>query len=174
MHIARKMPASTIEYFPPYKEPDKEFLINQLKELINWIWKDYPNPVLQKEIIPDYECILTIVDLVERRRIYYHVFHNCMVMNECKEVALYCYWILKLQPFLKYKNNKDGKPIHHLKQGNEVNSIIAYRLLVNIAKAVNKHLPTGTLKPLLHSFRYHDISKESLIALCESLFEENI
>jgi len=157
----RVAPAFDIDYFPPYKEPDPAFLMEQAEKLMNWIWKDNDNPVLRKEIVTDFKCILEIIDMVERRRIYYHIFHKCMDMSECKEIALYCYWILKLQPFF------------HIKQGNKVNTIIAYRLLLNMAKATDKHLPSGILYPLLHSFRYHDISKEALVALCESFFADS-
>jgi len=174
----RTNPASDIEYFPPYKEPDIDFLKEQAKKLIAWIWKGNVNHVLRREIVPDFKCILDIVDMVERRRIYYHIFHKSadedgtlrsMDMSECKEIALYSYWILKLQPFLMHRNGK-----FHARQGNEVNAIIAYRLLVNTVSAINKSFPFGTFASLLHSFRYHDISKEALIALCECLLDEDL
>jgi hypothetical protein len=165
----REIEALSRDYFPPYGEPDKEFLRNEAKKLIGWLWKDEVDnhPVLRREIIVDFKCILDIIDLVERRRIYYHIFHKKMDMNEIKEIALYCFWILKLQPF-------SVKDKTFPKQSNEVNSYIAYRLLLNTANAINTHFPSGTLKSLMHSFRYHDISKEAMIVLCESLLYESL
>jgi len=163
----RRTAASDKKYFPPYKEPDINFLKEQAKKLIAWLWKDNNNhnPVLRRKIIPDFKCILGIVDMVERRRIYYHIFHNEMEMSESKEIALYCYWILKLQPFIMFQDNKFPKQV------NEVNAIITYRLLLNMVEAFKKHLPSDSLNPFLHSFRYHDLSKEAMIAFCECLFE---
>jgi hypothetical protein len=164
--LPRLTSASDKKYFPPYKEPDINFMKEQAKKLIAWLWKDNNNPVLSRNIIPDFKCILEIVDMVERRRIYYHIFHNKMNMSESKEIALYCYWILKLHPFLKFQNNKP------IKQVNEVNAIITYRLLLNMVGAIKRHFPNDSLDSFLHSFRYHDLSKEAMIAFCECLFEE--
>lgn len=44
----------------------------------------------------------TLVDIivrVDKRKAYYFCFHG-MEINECKEVALYAYWILKLSHLL--------------------------------------------------------------------------
>ncbi|MCL2282060.1 MAG: hypothetical protein FWC26_01940 [Fibromonadales bacterium] len=167
--IPREAFASETKYFPPYRLNDTNFLKEQAKKLIKWLWNGNINHVLRGEIIPDFKCIVDIVDMVERRRIYYHIFHEKMQMSESKEIALYCYWILKLQPFLLYKNGK-----HHKKQGNEVNAIITYRLLLNMVRAINKRLPENSMNPILHGFRYHDLSKESIIAMCECLFQEDL
>jgi hypothetical protein len=43
--------------------------------------------------------MLEIIERVEKRRVYFHVFYDGCKMGELNEGALFCYWILKLQPF---------------------------------------------------------------------------
>ena len=40
-----------------------------------------------------------MLNRVEMRRIYFHVFHNGMDMGELNGGCLLCFWILKLMPF---------------------------------------------------------------------------
>jgi hypothetical protein len=42
--------------------------------------------------------LIDIIIRVDKRKAYYQCFHH-MEINECKEAALYAYWILKLRPF---------------------------------------------------------------------------
>jgi hypothetical protein len=45
------------------------------------------------------QTMLEIIDRVEKRRVYFHVFYDGCKMGELNEGALFCYWILKLHPF---------------------------------------------------------------------------
>ena len=61
--------------------------------------------------------LIDIIIRVDKRKAYYRCFHN-MGINECKEVALYGYWILKLKPFtitdMAYKKIADACTINEL------------------------------------------------------------
>jgi hypothetical protein len=115
-----------------------------------------------------------IIDMVERRRVYFHVFHldedgNPMEMGELNEACLYCFWILKRYPFFDASDPE-----------RDVNLILAYELFkygvsftaikqrgrggnenVNFRPHIEKHLE--------HAFKFRDLSKEALMALAESL-----
>jgi hypothetical protein len=103
---------------------------------------------------------------VEKRKIYFHVFHR-LKMDELNETAFYCFWILKLQPF-RYRDECFDT--------NKLNAEIAAYLLL---QAAFKHvkgrsdLTVGitleTLQNLLYAFRYHDLSKEAIMALARNL-----
>jgi len=114
------------------------------------------------------ECILNIIDLVERRRVYLHVFHG-LNMSEWNEMALYCFWIIKLHPY--YYSNNPKKTV------NELNATIAARLFVQILNRIRKtkgkkKIGEFSIKNLIHTFRYRDISKEAIMTIFEVLIGE--
>jgi hypothetical protein len=40
-----------------------------------------------------------IIERIEKRRIYFHIYYEGCKMGELNEGALMCFWILKLNPF---------------------------------------------------------------------------
>jgi len=51
------------------------------------------------EIIRSDDVLLEIIERIEKRRIYFHVFYEGCEMGELNEGALFCFWIVKLHPF---------------------------------------------------------------------------
>lgn len=72
----------------------------------------------------DQNILLEILSRIEKRRVYYHIFHNKMNMGEQKIVSLFCFWVLKLMPF-----RCKGKP------NSLVNSKIALCAFINMLYA---------------------------------------
>jgi hypothetical protein len=109
--------------------------------------------------------LLDIIERVEKRRVYFHIFHG-LVMSERNEVALYCFWILKLAPFFSRK--VPNKP---------VNAMFAmFFFLKSLGGICNKMCPRRAIKidgkyakNLIYAFRYRDLSKESIMAIAETL-----
>jgi len=155
------------EDYPKFGRLSKEIMAEKIAKLKEWIWEN-ESEIPRGRLSVSESCILDIIDLVERRRVYFHVFHG-IDMSEWNEAALYCFWIVKLQPFIDIPPaNTKGKQI------NEVNAIIAVRLLCRIVNTVRNvngkdKLKQLSLGNLIHSFRYRDISKESIMVLFESL-----
>jgi len=110
------------------------------------------------------DCVIEIIERVEKRRIYFHIFHNGMKLGELNEFALYCYWILKLTPFRCQSI-----------QNNELNAKIALKLFLNAVRTIaierksHVNLKTEIIQELYYSFRYRDLSKEAIMNLAESL-----
>jgi hypothetical protein len=75
-----------------------------------------------------------------------------------------CFWIIKLTPFS-----------HNSIPANELNAKIALYLLNNVvvyyARKHNKrvNISESLYKNIYYSFRFRDISKESIMALAESM-----
>jgi len=152
-------------YFP--KILGTNFVNNKLKRLKYLLWGNQTNPMLESKIGVDKNSLAEIVNMVERRRVYLHIFHR-INMSQYNEVSLYCFWILKFQPFFPADGNT--------KTSNEINSIIAYRLLAScIGVTRRKHGKKSSicvkLNTITHAFRYQDISKESIMLLMASLIE---
>jgi hypothetical protein len=135
--------------------------------LMKWIW-NHEIDVPRDRLSVSGSCIANIIELVERRRVYFHVFHR-IKMSEWNEAALYCFWIAKLHPFLEVP-----PPSIKARQVNEINAIIAVRMLYNAANKIRQgqgrvRLKQMNISNLVHAFRYRDISKEAVMALFENL-----
>jgi hypothetical protein len=108
--------------------------------------------------------IYDIIERVEKRRVYFHIFHKGMEMGELNECSLYCFWLLKLCPFY-YEDAKNG----------EINQVLAFYIFVSILSSIAKLrgktfiLTKEKYSNLYYAFRYRDLSKEAIMALTESL-----
>lgn len=97
-----------------------------------------------------------------------------MEINECKEAALYAYWILKLRPFVitdkKYKNNSDAC---------NINESFAIHFIGLFLESTGRIKRTGNIKDsylkfLEYSFRFRNFSIDSFIVLIESITTETL
>jgi len=107
--------------------------------------------------------IKEVINRVEMRRVYYHIFHNGMDMSELNTCALYCFWMLKLKPF-RHKTNAFS--------ANKINAFVAILLFLCTVNMVSKGklvMTNEIMKNLIYSFQYHDLSKEAIMALAASL-----
>jgi len=153
-----------------YLEKHKDLVLNVMKETnISGV---YLEAITEKNSL-----IREIISRVEKRKVYFHLFHNGLEMGELNESALYCFWILKFQPF-KLKRNK----ITATRNTNKVNVLIAVHLfLAAVRIAVNKKKGTNCalnisnefLKNLAYSFKYQDLSKEAIMGWAKGLLEAN-
>jgi hypothetical protein len=97
-----------------------------------------------------------------------------MKINECKEAALYAYWILKLRPFAitdkSLGNNLDASCVNE----SFVIHFIGLALeTTGRIKQTNKIKDSYT-KYLEYSFRFRNFSIDSFIVLVESISTETL
>jgi hypothetical protein len=118
-------------------------------------------------------ALIDIIVRVDKRKAYYQYFHG-MEINECKEAALYAYWILKLRPFtvtdVKYKNNPDAC---------HINELFALFFIGLFLESTGRIKQTGKIKDsygrfLEYSFRFRNFSIDSFIVLIESISTETL
>ena len=156
------------EDFPKFEPLSKKIITEKALNLRNWIW-DKEADIPRDRLAVSNECIIDIIDMVEKRRVYFHVFHG-IKMSEWNEAALYCFWILKLQPFAEVSSDKISA-----RQSNEVNANIAIRLMkrtiVRIKEETKnkKFNKAKVFSNIRHAFRYRDMSKEAIMALFECM-----
>jgi Glu-tRNA(Gln) amidotransferase subunit E-like FAD-binding protein len=156
--------------FPQFGTLSEQKLTERAVKVAGWIWES-DTDIPRDRLSVSRDCMTSIIDLVERRRVYFHVFHR-IEMSEWNEATLYCFWIAKLQPFADVP-----PPNVKARQSNDVNATIAVRLLCRVANKLRKRNGKGDLEKinvsnLIHSFRFRDISKESMMALLEVLIEK--
>jgi hypothetical protein len=156
------------EDFPQFTQPDSatmQRLMSKIPQFLHNIAS-----VLQikdtNEIIVCQKTLYEILTRVEKRRVYFHIYHNGLKMGERNEGALICFWILKLMPF-----KHDSIP------NTLLNAKIAYTFFLNMlfyeaAKGKVKrkvNVKSELYNNILYSFMYRDLSKEAIMALAESL-----
>ena len=110
--------------------------------------------------------MIEIFDRIEKRRVYFHIFYNGCKMGELNEGALMCFWIVKLCPFACPTIPAD---ILNAK----IALFLFNRVLSFVAEKSNKRLciTEQTIKDMYYSFRFRDISKESLMLLAGSMVQ---
>lgn len=113
-----------------------------------------------------------IVDKVHQREKYFSYFHN-ISMSELKQIALNCFWIIKLHP-IDMADGLSKEEQSKLKSINEnfaIYYMIAYLKVLYKEKNndVNTFFDSLYIKELMYSFTYRDISKEAMILLVETI-----
>jgi len=109
------------------------------------------------------EKINDIIEMVQRREVYFHVYHS-VKMGELNEACLNCFWILKFQPFR-----------HTQEPGHNINIVFALalftRAITYTAKknGIKPNFTKETIEHLIHAFTYRDLSKEALMAIAKSM-----
>lgn len=112
-----------------------------------------------------------IIVRVHKRKYYFRVFHNEMITSEYKETALYCYWFLKLRPLWIDPCNDSSE---------RINEKFTLHLYISLLKKYNEDfsekdgINTLHIRELLYSFRFRDITKESMILMLEPYYYEHL
>jgi hypothetical protein len=106
---------------------------------------------------------LDIIEKVEKRRVYFRVFHG-ITMSEQNEISLYCFWALKEAPLFNRKN-----PDHR------INTAFAFYMFVEMIHRVRRKMGLGDVlsgkyaNNLIYAFQNRDLSKEAIMLIAESL-----
>jgi hypothetical protein len=158
------------ESYPVYPKCLPSYFVAQEKHRLCTFINTKVAPSLKinfSDLAQEDDLIYDIIDMVQRRKVYFHVFHNGMELGELNEGCLWTFWVLKFCPF----RDKTGK----LSSINVKIALSIFVLTVSAyAKVVSKKVAVMTPKRaeyLAHAFKYRDISKEALMAIAESLIE---
>jgi hypothetical protein len=153
-----------IKDYPKYEKINESQKLKMVEEFIRYLgdFREILGENKEDLCICDY-TMFEIIERIWKRKIYFQVFHNVNGLNELKESSLYCFWILKLQPFA-WMNDKPNY---------ELNALIALWLFTNglkfyaakVRKKVN--LSKNIIENLYYSFRFRDLSKEAIMDLAE-------
>jgi hypothetical protein len=154
----------------PYAE------IEKLLQLFNKRFNDFLSlkgfPADVEKYISNF-ALIDIIIRVDKRKAYYQCFHN-MEINECKEAALYAYWILKLRPFAitgaQYSKTTDAC---------HINELFVIHFIGLILESTGRIKQTAGIKDsysrfLEYSFRFRSFSIDSFLVLIESISTETL
>lgn len=111
--------------------------------------------------------LMEVVERVSKRKYYYKVFHGLDHLSEFKVVALICFWICKLKPFVVLK---PASPLCA-----STNELFAVHIITSLLEACKEyaevfHYPDKvTIKNIVYALKYQDLTKEALIQYMECL-----
>lgn len=120
--------------------------------------------------------VFQIITKVHQRKEYFKYFHHLNI-SDFKELALYCFWIIKIKPLHFDDTNATEKDKISFKSINEKFALFyiikTFRSLAandsKKQKRINALFTEQYMYELVYSFTYRDISKEALILLVETM-----
>jgi len=163
---------------PAYQQLSKDEIKVILKDLQIKI-EDFMRGLEYHGITKYTVCGLDLLDIILRvdKRIYYFkVFHG-MDCNEGKKAALFAYWIVKFRPIMI----TDPKYIDVDGYNNKVNEMFAIHYMLsalcgmgriktgNDRRGVNLSLKNPFIERLWYSFRFRNITIDSIIVLADAI-----
>lgn len=142
-------------------------LINQW---INFLAFNKENLELGKDYYVHTNNLFEVIRRCDKRVLYFYVFHGLVEECEYKEIALLCFWINTLKPFMVVK---EDSAIYN--SPNEMFSL--FLILSTIRGAYSKIVKDKEFKypsdkrmrDILYDFKYCSMSREAMIAFIETL-----
>ena len=157
--------ANRIDEFPIFTSLDKITVQKMLAKMASYLHNvSEVIKVDYKRIDTSIDIMYEIIERIEKRRIYFHIYYNGCKMGELNEGALMCFWIIKLNPF-----HVNGIP------NNILNAKIALCLFMNMLHYhtqkdnIALKLTKNMVNDIYYAFRFRDLSKEAIMILAESL-----
>jgi hypothetical protein len=157
--------ANKPEEFPIFTTLDKKTIQNMLKKMSNYLHNISDIIKIDHQKIDiSMDIMYEIIERIEKRRIYFHIYYNGCKMGELNEGALMCFWIIKLNPF-----HIDGIA------NNILNAKIALCLFMNMLhyhtqkEKMKLDITENIVNDIYYAFRFRDLSKEAVMLLAESL-----
>jgi len=185
-----------------YSPPDKNYL-DKKANLILSVWKKFflhKNEEVGKsgkDVLHFEEgfdkfynvnntSLIEVVAQVDKRVVYYKIFHKGMDISEAKTSGLYAYWINKLKPFSIADDKFNGKEYFPQEFIGRVNEEFAmfylYTTLSNFAEKLAElagaesgiRFDTSKMTPdlnneLIYSLRFRSVSQEATMLIAELL-----
>lgn len=160
--------------YKKYQELSDAEFTERYNEIIN-LWQDFlsqNDPTLKIGI--DYfvhkKNLFEVIRRCDERNVYYYVFHELEDICEYKDIALYCFWINTLKPFMVINENAQ---IY-----NCANEMFSLFLILTVIEGAYKekfkdkefvYPSDARIKDIVYDFKYCSISREAMIAFVETL-----
>lgn len=167
-----------------YNSVSPEFLVEctdkfnknfeEYKRVLKAMFKEYST-----DMRVSYPMIYRIIERIDQRKDYYLYFHSnhkhAMRMSQAKEVALFCYWLIKYKPISFEKAYEEFE--FFAENGYTVNEFYAAFLLMSFITGLEdnnlKYYSEEAIFILTYSLTNREISKEALILYVESFITQD-
>lgn len=164
-------------YYKKYQAPPQSYIESELAKYEKIVEQFCQTADFDRERV---ECnIQTLKDIIVRidmRQLYFRMYHSDMVASEYKVImGLSCFWILKLRPFWVKIQKEDSPEVMQI--ATWINEKIALYMACCLLEKYNpdffengKNLCKSYCKELEYSFRYRDLSKESMFLMFDPFY----
>lgn len=164
-----------------YVEPSQEYIDKELEKFESIVEQfcKIAN-INKKDIEVNIQSLKDVIIRVDMRKLYFQIFHSNMKANEYKViVGLECFWILKLRPF--WMRIKEDTSDEEMKRATWINEKITLHIVCSLLTEYNpdfmkqgKDTRESYCKELEYSFRYRDLSKESMFLMFDPFYFMNL
>ncbi len=157
-----------------YKDKNKSDLSLIFKNVLDswnaFLYAQGEDLIIRQDYYIHSRNLYEVIKRLDKRKTYYYVFHRISSICEYKSVAILCYWINTLKPFMVV--NESSK-IYSCP--NEMFSL--YLIISTIATVYKDRFPDRefklpdpkTVQDYVYNFKYCDLSREATIFFVETL-----
>jgi len=144
-----------------------------LKDWKRFVDKNAPELENNKDYFIHKKNLYEVIRRVDKRTVYYKVFHELELINELKRTAIFCYWLNTLKPFLVVKENC---AIY-----NSPNELFVIHLIISAIRSAFEEVypekdfvyPSDErIADIVYNIKFCDLSRESMINFVET-FADN-
>ncbi len=164
-----------------YEEPPQAFIEQELEkydEIVSLFCRIAS--LDKKRIEVNIQALKDVIVRVDMRKLYFQIYHSNMRANEYKVViGLECFWILKLRPFWIKIMPEDSEEF--MQMATWINEKIVLHMACSLLKQYNpdffekgQDICELYCKELEYSFRYRDLSKESMFLMFDPFYFINL
>lgn len=159
--------------YKKYEELDDEIIQKRYDEIIS-LWQEFlqqNDPLLKvgKDYFVHKKNLFEIIRRCDERNVYYYVFHELEDICEYKDIALYCFWLNTLKPFMVVNENA--------KIYNCANEMFSLFLILSVIGGAYKskynqefkYPSDARIKDIIYDFKYCSFTRESMVAFVETL-----
>ena len=160
-----------------YSEPTDEYVECELRK-IDQQFQEFCSVmnINSTKVEANAKTLRDIIIKLDMRRLYFHIYHKKMEANEYKiNAGLLVFWILKLRPFWMKIEDDDSDEMIEI--ATNINEKICLYIVLSLLKEYNsdfftygKDLVMAYTNELEYSFRYRDLSKESMFLLFDPFY----
>ena len=161
-----------------YSEPSEDFYEKELEKIHNLLADFCAVLKIEKESVSvNIKALRQIIRRVDMRWLYFKIYHNDMEINEYKiNAGLTVFWILKLHPFW-LNIDPETQDDEVLELAEQFNEKFAVHIVLDLLHEYNPNfidkgedLLKAYCDELVYSFRYRDLSKESLFLMFDPFY----
>lgn len=160
--------------YKPYEELSDADMQKDYDKIIEQ-WRAFlslnaPDLLLEKDYFIHKRNMFEVISRCNKRELYHYIFHSLKEINEYKLVAIKCFWILTLKPFMVVNANSE---IY-----NCPNEMFSLFLILETIEEIMAHImpdkefnypSEARMRDLLYKFKFCSLSREAMISLVETL-----
>ena len=160
----------------PYRELEEADILQELRRYESILEHFCEISKIDKNRVEvNVQTFKDLITRVDMREMYFQVFHAGMQINEYKFAALECYWIVKLHPIWMKIMDDDSEETMQL--ASCINEKFALHILCMTLERLKKDFFTNGrdlcktyYRELEYSFRFRDLSKESMYLMMDPFY----